>query len=227
MAQGTAIAADPDGLHRGLVRVPRAQVSPSRFFDTAHVDGGSVTSGLGGRRWCAHSRLIRGRRRLRLTPPSERRGTAMTCIRCIGLAAAIVSLLYVSVTVRPAFADEETPASIVYSDTYWRLIVEFPSGQAPNACEIAAFLSGGGLCEARFDPVYFYPDGTVGTMAWFADPASPTGWSIEPDPCTGLTGDDYALWSTYVDFTNGYLDAGPSLTDEQIDQYGACWGWWF
>jgi hypothetical protein len=144
----------------------------------------------------------------------------------LGIAAA-VSLLSLSMAASPASADEQSPGSIVYSDTYLRLIREFPSGWAPNVCEIAAFLAGGGFCEALFDPVYFYPDGTVGKMAWFADPASPTGWSIEPDPCIGLTDDEYWLWFSYVDFTNGYLDAGPSLTDDQIDRYGACWGWWF
>jgi hypothetical protein len=125
-------------------------------------------------------------------------------------------------------ADAAGDPSIVYSDTYLRLIREFPRGWAGNACEITVFLAGGGgVCTTEVEPAYFYPDGTIGKMAWFADPNSPTGWSIEPDPCIGLSDDDYGLWASYVDFTNGYLDAGPALTGEQIDQYGRCWGWWF
>jgi hypothetical protein len=119
-------------------------------------------------------------------------------------------------------------STIVYSETYLRLISAYPRGWANSSCDIIVFLSGrSGFCSAIIDPAYFYPDGTYGARPWFVDPASPTGWSIEPDPCIGLTDDEYWLWFTYVDFTNGYLDAGPSLTDAQIDRYGACWGWWF
>ena len=53
-------------------------------------------------------------------------------------------------------------------------------------------------------------------------------WTPEPPPeCANLTDDEYALWSAYVDWTNGYLDAGPDLTDTRYDLYLACWGWWF
>jgi hypothetical protein len=59
------------------------------------------------------------------------------------------------------------------------------------------------------------------------DTSSATGWSVEPDPCDGLTEDEYLLWAAYVDHANGYLDSGPDLTTAQIDRYEACWGWWF
>lgn len=160
-----------------------------------------------------------------MKPPKE--VEAITVIRRVGVVLAAIAVIYVTTMASPAAGDEESGVPIVYADTYLRLIAEFPSGWAPNACEITIFLAGGGVCTTEFDPAYFYPDGSIGTMPWFADPTSPTGWSIEPDPCAGLTDDEYALWATYVDFTNGYFDTGPTLTDEQIDQFGACWGWWF
>jgi hypothetical protein len=143
-----------------------------------------------------------------------------------GISAAMV-LLCGSFGAPRASADEGPRASIVYNDTYVRLVAEFPSGWAPNACEIVVFLGGGGVCTAEFEPAYFYPDGTWGTRPWFTDSLSPRGWSVEPDPCTGLADHDFAVWASYVDFVNGYLDAGPTLTQDVIDRYAACWGWWF
>ena len=69
------------------------------------------------------------------------------------------------------------------------------------------------MCDDRIDVVYFYPDGTLGRTAvarghdFFL-----TGWSLEPDPCLGLSGEEYRLWATYVDYHNGYFDSGPDLT---------------
>ena len=147
--------------------------------------------------------------------------------RRFALVALVATLIASSAAAPAAAATDASDPTIVYSDAYLRLIAAFPSGWVPNACEGAAFLAGGGICTAEFNPAYFYPDGTFGKMAWYVDPSSPAGWSIEPDPCEGLTDDEYTLWATYVDFHNGYLETGPSLTDRQVDRYGACWGWWF
>jgi hypothetical protein len=144
------------------------------------------------------------------------------------ITAAVIAVLSSIAWAPAASAGDNTGAAIVYSDAYRTLIAAAPSGWVSNECEGHRILAGGvGVCEASFNPVYFYPDGSFGRTPWFIDPSSPTGWSIEPDPCTGLTDDHYAAWATYVDYTNGYVATGPTLTDEQIDQYGACWGWWF
>ena len=105
--------------------------------------------------------------------------------------------------------DEGYYAGIVYSDDYLKLIAEFPSGMVPNACEAAAFLSGGGVCTTEMDPHYFYPDGTLGKQPWIIDPSSPRGWSIEPHPCDVLTDADYQEWQAY-------LEADPSMSDAEL-----------
>jgi len=118
--------------------------------------------------------------------------------------------------------------SVVYSDLYLKLITAFPSGWVLDACNAVLQVAGrGGVCSAILQLEYFYPDATFGSRPWHLDDASPTGWSLEPNPCIGLTDDEYALWAAYVDFHNGYLETGPELTTEQVDRYGACWGWWF
>jgi hypothetical protein len=153
----------------------------------------------------------------------------MGSIHRLGLVAAMVSVLYGSLMAPRASADEATAVPIVYSSAYLKLIAAFPAGWA-DECSIGFVLSDGVavVCaDSWADPVYFYPDGTLGSMPWVVDRSSPTGWSVEPDPCAALTDDENQRWSNYVDFTNGYLDTGPSLTDEQIELYGACWGWWF
>ena len=54
-------------------------------------------------------------------------------------------------------------------------------------------------------------------MPWHADAASPTGWSVEADPCASLPLDDWDVWAWYVDWANGwYYETGPDLTDEQV-----------
>jgi hypothetical protein len=138
----------------------------------------------------------------------------------VALAACAAALLGTS----PAAA----AASIVYTPTYKTLIAAFPSGSADD-CDIYVVLhpADGGFCDARIDLLHFYPDGTLGAQPWHVDDSSPTGWSIEPDPCDGLTGEQYQQWAAYVDHANGYLDSGPDLASEQVDRYGACWGWWF
>ena len=148
------------------------------------------------------------------------------------LAFATVIALAVAV-VAPTVASAGEPgtsgSTIVYSPTYRTLIAEFPAGWG-DGCDLAWVIAGkptGYVCDARIDPVYFYPDGTFGKMPWYVDASSPTGWSVEADPCTGLTDEEYALWAVYVDWSNGYFESGPDLTPEQIDRYGACWGWWF
>jgi len=156
----------------------------------------------------------------------RRRLARMKHRRLVVLAACAAALL--GATAAPAAADDVNRASIVYSDTYNKLIAAFPPGYA-DSCAVAVFLhpGAGTICTTTIELVYFYPDGTTGPRAWVIDPSSPTGWSVAPDPCDGLTAEEYELWATYVDFTNGYFDAGPDLTAEQIDRYGACWGWWF
>lgn len=148
----------------------------------------------------------------------------MKCSYLVALAACVAA-----VAVHPALASGETTngASIVYSDAYKKLLAAFPDGYADD-CEIRVVLKGGGgFCDHRVDLVYFYPDGSYGARRWYVSSSSSTGWSIEPDPCDGLTGEQYALWAVYVDYVNGYLDSGPDLTAEQVDRYLACWGWWF
>ena len=161
--------------------------------------------------------------KMTLRPPSilavTKKALLVTALSLLGMAAAPAAA--------PAAA-EETSGSIVYSAAYVKLIAAYPSGWVPNECEARVFLSGGtGVCTAGFDPVYFYPDGTFGRTAWFVDSSSRTGWSVDPDPCVGLTDDQYVLWAAYVDFSAGYLDTAPELTGEQIDRYAACWGYWF
>ena len=121
--------------------------------------------------------------------------------------------------------DEGYYAGIVYSDTYWRLLAEFPAGWAGNSCYLTAFLSGsGGTCYDIFNPVYFYPDGTWGPRPWVVDSSSSTGWSIEPGLCDGLTDADYQEWQAY-------LEADPEMTDADLqaglthpfDLYVACY----
>ena len=139
----------------------------------------------------------------------------------------IVALLAGAVATSTARAQDASASTIVYSDVYKTLIATFPAGYA-DACEVSVTLNGsGGLCDARVDLVYFYPDGTLGPRQWQIDSSSSTGWSIEPDPCSGLGDQQYALWAAYVDHVNGYLESGPELEPAQIDRYGACWGWWY
>jgi Putative metal-binding motif/Thrombospondin type 3 repeat len=107
--------------------------------------------------------------------------------------------------------DEDVEATgIVYSDMYWRLMAEFPAGWA-DSCELHVFLSGsGGVCDALIDDLqWFYPDGTWGPRPWVVDPSSPTGWSIEPDPCDVLTDADYQEWLAY-------LEADPSMSNPEL-----------
>jgi hypothetical protein len=141
----------------------------------------------------------------------------------------IVGLLTPVVAAPAAAAESTTGTPIVYSETYLRLIALFPAGWAPNGCELAVALSGGsGVCETIINPVYFYPDGSLGSHAWNVDPSSPTGWSI-PNPCVGVTPFDYDTWSAYVDGTN-YPELGiaiPALTDDQVECGIWAWGWWF
>jgi hypothetical protein len=155
----------------------------------------------------------------------RRRPRRMKNRRLVALAACAAVLLGASPAL--AAADDVNGTSIVYSDTYNKLLAAFPSGHA-DSCDISVVLNGGGgFCDTTIDTVYFYPDGAVGRMPWYVDASSSTGWSIEPDPCDGLSGEEYDLWAAYVDYVNGYFDSGPGLTAEQIDRYGACWGWWF
>jgi hypothetical protein len=105
--------------------------------------------------------------------------------------------------------DEGYYAGIVYSDTYLKLIAEFPAGYA-DACAINWFLNGGGgVCSAIVDLKYFYPDGRLGDRPWVIDPSSPTGWSVEPDPCDVLTDADYQEWLAY-------LEADPSMSNPEL-----------
>lgn len=144
----------------------------------------------------------------------------------LGLVALAVALMG-GTAAAPAAADETSGTSIVYSDTYWKLLAAFPAGYA-DGCDIWLFLNGTiGVCDGRIDLDYIYPDGTWGPRPWHEDPASPTGWSVEPDPCIGLTDDEYLLWQAYQDFVNGYTETGPDLTGQQVEQYGACWAWSF
>lgn len=142
------------------------------------------------------------------------------------LVALVVTLILSAVTA-PASAAETSGPEIVYSDTYLKLIAAFPSGVAPNECEVQRVLSGATdlYCGDLLDPVYFYPDGTLGSTGWFVDSSSPTGWSPEPDPCMGLTDQDADLWYDYL-LADAYGIPRPDLTEEQIDQYSTCWGWW-
>ena len=93
---------------------------------------------------------------------------------------------------------------------YWQLTAEFRGGWV-DSCELYVFLSGsGGACDALIDdPQWFYPDGTWGPRPWIVDPSSPTGWSIEPDPCDVLTDADYQEWQAY-------LEADPTMTDAEL-----------
>lgn len=127
----------------------------------------------------------------------------------------------------PAYADDTGGTPIAYSETYRKLIAAYPSGSA-DPCDAWAVLHPGDrvVCDGRIDMSYFYPDGTWGPRPWYVDPASPKGWSVPADPCIGLTDDEQLLWAWYVDYVNGYYETGPTLTGQQIDQYGACWGWW-
>jgi hypothetical protein len=163
-------------------------------------------------------------------PPHDDRQPPTRRLRRFALGVLIsvaCALAAIAAVASPSPAQETSGATIVYSDIYLKLIAAFPSGYA-DECDISAVLNGGGgVCDARIDVVYFYPDGTLGGVPWFADPSSPRGWSIEADPCEGLTDDDYALWSAYVDYVDGYVDTAPDLTDEQVDRYAACWGYWF
>jgi hypothetical protein len=144
----------------------------------------------------------------------------------VALAACIAALLASSPA--PASANNADGALITFSDTYNKLLAAFPSGYA-DACEMSVVLHprDGGFCDTQIDRTYFYPDGTLGARPWVTDPTSPTGWAAQPDPCDGLTNQHYHLWAAYVDYASGYLDFGPELTLQQIDQYAACWGWWF
>jgi hypothetical protein len=121
--------------------------------------------------------------------------------------------------------DEGYNAGIAYSDTYLRLIAQFPPGYA-DSCDIAVFLNPGGgtICDTTLDIQYFYPNGSLGARPWDLDPSSPSGWSIMPGPCDGLTDADYQQWLAYV-------DADPSMSDPELqarlihpfDLYLACY----
>ena len=78
--------------------------------------------------------------------------------------------------------------------------------------------------------MWFYPDGTTGGAPWFVDPASPTGWSLPPNPCANVAEPpDYDTWAAYVDGTN-YPDLGievPALTTDQIRCGEGMYGWWW
>jgi hypothetical protein len=133
---------------------------------------------------------------------------------------AVVSMLALSHAV-PAHA-----ATITYSSTYLRLIERFPAGSADH-CDISIFLAPAGqsvVCTDTLQTLYFYPDGTLGGTPWYEDAASPAGWSVAPDPCLALTGEDWILWITYLDFLYGYSDSGPTLGDAQVGLYAGCWG---
>jgi hypothetical protein len=121
--------------------------------------------------------------------------------------------------------DEGYYAGIVYSDTYLRLIAQFPPGYA-DSCAIAVFLhpGGGTICDTTIDIEYFYPDGGLGARPWDLDQWSPTGWSVLPGPCDELTDADYQEWLVY-------LDTDPSMSNAELqaalthpfDVYLACY----
>jgi len=125
-------------------------------------------------------------------------------------------------------ADATSTTSIVYSDLYLKLTQAFPSGWVWDSCSAVLQVTGRtGVCSDAMNFAYFYPDGTFGKMPWNVDAGSPTGWSVEPDPCNGLSDDESAVWAAYVDWLAGYVAAGPDLTNDQIERYAACWGYWF
>jgi hypothetical protein len=151
----------------------------------------------------------------------------MSHARRITLVASIIAVIAATTAAPAAPADDAGAPTIVYSDTYLKLIAKFPAGYA-DSCDAQWFLNGGtGTCFSIVNIQYFYPDGSFGPRSWYVDASSPTGWSIAPDPCIGLREEESSLWAWYVDWVNGYFDSGPHLTSEQINRYGACWSWWF
>jgi hypothetical protein len=138
--------------------------------------------------------------------------------------AAIASLLLAATIAAPAAtATDAGEPRIVYSETYRMYLRFFPGGYAPNGCELAVAVSGnGGVCTTEFAPVWFYPDGTTGDRAWIVDPLSPTGWSVEPDPCAdAFVGTDpdtdwWPLYIAYLDWLMGWTSDRPEgITDLQ------------
>jgi len=144
--------------------------------------------------------------------------------RRLAVAATVVALIGAVVAAPAARAEDTSGASIAYSDLYLKLIAAFPAGWVLDSCQAVLGVTGrSGICSATLVLEYFYPDGSFGKMPWYADPASATGWSVEPDSCASLTDAEYLLWVDYDNFVNGYADSGPQLTDEQISLYGICW----
>ena len=147
-------------------------------------------------------------------------------------AASVAAVAFLTATIQaPSASADDGGTAIVYSETYLRYIAVAPSGWASNACWLFDLLNGGGgVCTAEFDPVYFYPDGSLGSHPWAVDPASATGWSV-PSPCTGVTMPADLDWWLLVEATNYpeyYPDAQlPSLTDDQFECGCWMWGWWW
>jgi hypothetical protein len=170
----------------------------------------------------------RGRTSLNRPRTAEEEGESMkTRYRRLVVAISVAAVLAASVATPVSAAEDANGTPIIYSETYLRYVALFPQRWAPNACVLEVAVKGiVGFCEDAFNPVYFYPDGSVGARPWVVDAESPSGWSV-PNPCVGLTEDQSALWALYVDWVNGYFDTGPSLTADQVERYGDCWGWWF
>lgn len=147
-----------------------------------------------------------------------------------------IAALITATTALPAFAgstneSESTDAAaatsttpIVYSDLYLKLIAAYPAGFVYDSCGAVLQVTGRtGVCTATLALQHFYPDGTFGKMPWFADPSSPAGWRVEPDPCAALTEADDQLWADYQSYIWGYSDTRPDLTAAQIALYDSCW----